>query len=385
MASRTKCEQEASRPPGLPLPLLILGRPIFETPRRANHTATGIYTLYGKSERQSGNNYKVSMTTYDKVTVHSNAEDLNPVLAGLSRSRVNVMATRCEGVLKDRAFDRNVHRVFSAGKVVETTRPPTTALHGLHPHAHTLRVLDFLSFSAMGKARKCTAHHSDGPPLRTSTLSCVSFATMQFALGPLGHWLAARRRPKPQHGVEIVSINRKTKTRTVAWTASKMAMGLPLSLVKGLMDYGGRVSHPTDLDQSTVKLRTRARTPYQPGSAACRHARICTPVWYFASMPSQSQPRQRNAGATTGDGEHAGDPTADRMGVRRGRRIPSIRRRRRWARRCAARSAAPVDLAAAQVEVLPSAGEQGRGKPEERMRDGRAAMGGDVGGGSGGR
>uniref|UniRef100_A0A0E0NR62 Uncharacterized protein n=1 Tax=Oryza rufipogon TaxID=4529 RepID=A0A0E0NR62_ORYRU len=84
----------------------------------------------------------------------------------LSRSRVNVMATRCEGVLKDRAFDRNVHRVFSAGKVVETTRPPTTALHGLHPHAHTLRVLDFPSFSVMGKAGKCTAHHGDGPPLR---------------------------------------------------------------------------------------------------------------------------------------------------------------------------------------------------------------------------
>lgn len=77
------------------------------------------------------------------------------------------MATRCEGVLKDRAFDRNVHRVFSAGKVVETTRPPTTVLHGLHPHAHTLRVLDFPSFSAMGKAGKCTAHHGDGPPLRT--------------------------------------------------------------------------------------------------------------------------------------------------------------------------------------------------------------------------
>ncbi|BAS97165.1 Os06g0268201 [Oryza sativa Japonica Group] len=73
------------------------------------------------------------------------------------------------------------------------------------------------------------------------------------------------------------------------------------------------------------------------------------------------------------------------MGVRRGRRIPSIRRRRRWARRCAARSAAPVDLAAAQVEMLPSAGEQGRGKPEEWMRDGRAAMGGDAGGGSGRR
>lgn len=54
---------EGGRPPGLPLPLLILGRPIFETPRRANYTATGIYTLYGKSERQSGNNYKVSMTT----------------------------------------------------------------------------------------------------------------------------------------------------------------------------------------------------------------------------------------------------------------------------------------------------------------------------------
>nr|BAD53527.1 hypothetical protein [Oryza sativa Japonica Group] len=100
-----------------------------------------------------------------------------------------------------------------------------------------------------------------------------------------------------------------------------------------------RLSSPA-LTQPTVDAAARAA--HEPNELA-RAFKRAEPSWVSSSCC-----RRRD--------KHAGDPTADRMGVRRGRRIPSIRRRRRWARRCAARSAAPVDLAAAQVEMLPSAG-----------------------------
>lgn len=67
-------------------------------------------------------------------------------------------------------------------------------------------------------------------------------------------------------------------------------------------------------------------------------------------------------GPGDGEGEHAGGLTTDGMGTRL----------------CAARlvfggggrSAAPVDPAVAQVEVLPSAGERGRGEAGGKGRDG---------------